>query len=165
MAALNSTLYTKQTQTGSGKLPLPVGPLCAGALVAQRALIAVPATGAGTALNDTLGLFVVPKGAIMHSFKLSTDQLDSNGSPALTIDVGVSGGAADIISAWAGASGASSVALSPDTISVPLAAVKTVGYQFLADTPIFATIHAAAGTKKAGNLYAEIVYEMGGVAS
>lgn len=163
MATLNSTLYAAQTQTGEGKAPIPSGPLCAGALVAQRCVIAVPATGNGTALNDTLGLFVVPKGAIIHSFDLMADQLDSGGSPLLTLDAGWTGAAQALIAAWAGASGATSAAVSPNAIKLPLSATDTIGYQFLADTPIFVTVHAAAATKKAGNLAATIVYEMGGL--
>lgn len=163
MAALNSTLYAGQTQTAEGKLPIPTGGSFAGSLVGQRCVIAVPATGNGTALNDTLGLFVVPRGAIIHSFDLKADQLDSGGSPSLTLDAGWAGTPQALVAAWAGASGATSAAVSPNSISVPLSATDTIGYQFTADTPIFVTVHAAAATKKAGNLAAAIVYEIGGL--
>lgn len=158
MAALNSTTYTNQ---GNGRAPIPVGPLTKGALVCQQVVIAVPNTGAGTALNDTLGLFRVPKGAIPRSFTLKTDRLDTNGSPLLTIDVGWAGFTTNILSAWAGAA----TALVTGQPNVAVAASAFYGVQFAADTDIFATIHAAAATKAAGNLVATIEYEMGGLAS
>ena len=156
MAALNSTLYTKQS-AGSTSL-LSHG--FAGNVKAVQAVIAVPNTGAGTALNDTLGLFVLPKGATPHSFSVETDQLDSNGSPTLTIDVGVAGSTQSIVAAWAGASTAVT-AVSPNTVKAKTA---WIGVQLTADTPIFATVHAAAATKAAGNLVATCYYTVDGMA-
>lgn len=158
MATLNSTLYTKQT---GGQSPVLSHGL-SGNLKAVQAVIAVPATGAGTALNDTLGLFVLPKGATPHLFSLDADQLDSNGSPTLTIDVGVTGSAQSIVAAWAGASGAVTGAVSPNRVTAKTA---WIGLQLTADTPIFATVHAAAATKAAGNLIATCYYTVDGVAS
>lgn len=152
MAALNSSLYTDQV---SGLKPLPVGPLAAGALVGVHASIAVPSSGAGTALGDTLGFFIAPKGAILKEFVLDFDQLDSNATPLLTFDVGDAALATRIMSAGV----AGKVAGSLRQLA------SAIGYQFLADTPIFATVHAAAASKAAGNLAASFIYSMGGLAS
>lgn len=151
MAALNSSLYTKQA---AGRSPVPSGPLAAGAGIHQQATVAIPATGAGTALNDTVGLFYVPKGAILVGFTLDSDDLDTGG-PTITWDVGDSGSATRILSA--------------STVSqaggAARALITALGYQFTADTAIFATVHAAATTKAAGNISASISYVMGGLAS
>lgn len=152
MAALNSALYTSQA---AGKTQLLTGSLAKGALVGVHATIAVPSTGAGTALNDTLGLFYVPRGAILKEFILDFDQLDSNASPLLTFDVGDAALATRIMSAGVAGKVAGSLRQLPSAL----------GYQFLADTAIFLTIHAAAGTKAAGNLAASMKYSIGGTAS
>lgn len=152
MAALNSTTYTKQA---NGSKPIPGYPQAAGVVFAQQVTIAVPSTGAGTALNDTLGLFYVPKGAVIVDFRLDVDDLDSNGSPTLTYDVGDSGSAVRIMSA----SVAGQAAGRQNCLNAAL------GYQFTADTAVFATVHAAAATKAAGNLTATIEYTMPGQAT
>lgn len=154
MAALNAANY-------SADYNIPVGSLTKGSMVLRQAVIAIPATGAGTALNDTLGAFTVPKGAILRSLILRADRLDTNGSPLLTIDLGDASDAQKYVAAWAGASGVVT-AVSPNTVSMKIA---NYGAQFLADTPIFATIHAAAATKAAGTLVITVEYEMGGLAS
>lgn len=157
MAALNSTQYASQPN-------IPAGPLAKGALVAQTAVIAVPSSGAGTALNDTLGFFTAPRGATLRSLNLIADQLDSGGNSAsLTIDVGYAGAAQAFIAAWAGASGA----VTPKTTTPNVMALdpSLIGFQFTADTPLFATIHAAANTKAAGNLALRAEYTMDGLPS
>lgn len=152
MASLNSTTYTNQA---ASKSPIPGGPAASGALVVQQVTIAVPNTGAGTALNDTVGLFYVPKGAILRDFRFESDDLDSNGSPTITWDVGDSGSASRIIA----------ISTISQAGGRDYAARTALGYQFTADTAIFATVHAAGATKAAGNIIATIEYDMGGVAS
>lgn len=159
MAALNSSIYTNQT-SGSSRVPIPTGGSFAGSLVTQQCTIAVPSSGNGTALNDTLGLFVLPARAILRSFSLKTDRLDSNGSPTLTLDVGYTGTPQAFVAAWAGAATAL-VAGAPNSVEATSAAY---GYQPTVDTPIFATVHAAGSTKGAGNLVATMNYELGGTA-
>lgn len=154
MAALNAANY-------GADYNIPVGPMAKGATVTRQVVIAVPATGAGTALNDTLGLFRVPKGAIIRNLFVKTDRLDTNGSPLLTIDVGDASDAQKYVAAWAGASGVVT-GVSPNTVA---AKISQYGVQLTADTDIFATIHAAAATKAAGTLVATVEYEMGGLAS
>lgn len=160
MAALNSTIYTNQT-SGSARSPIPLGGSFAGSLIVQQVTIAVPNTGAGTALNDTLGLFVLPRGAILRGFNLKTDRLDTNGSPLLTLDAGYLGTTQAFVAAWAGAATAL-IAGAPNAVEM---ATAGFGYQPTADTPIFVTVHAAAATKAAGNLVATMSYELGGLAS
>lgn len=152
MAALNSTLFTNQA---SGRSRIPSGSLNKGSNATQQVVIAVPVSGTGTNLNDTIGFFQVPKGAILRSFVLDFDQLDSNAAPLLTFDVGDAALATRIMSAAVAGKVAGALRALPSAL----------GYQFLADTPVFATIHAAAATKVAGNLAATISYEMGGLPS
>lgn len=156
MAALNSTLYTGQV---AGKLPKP-GPGIAMRREVQ-AIVAIPATGTGTALNDTIGLFVLPKNARLLGFRLQTDRLDTNGSPLLTLDVGYTASTQAWVAAWAGAS-AAVTALSPNSVTPVIGAL---GYQPTVDTPIFVTVHAAAATKAAGTLVANMTFDFPGVAS
>lgn len=157
MAALNSTLYAGQV---AGTIGIPAGVMAKGTPVFQQCVIAVPNTGAGTALNDTLGLFVIPRGATLRAFTLQTDRLDTGG-PTLTIDAGYAGSTQALGAAWAGAA----TALVQGQPNVMRAPTTALGVQFTADTPIFATVHAAATTKAAGNLVANVEYTMDGLAS
>ena len=152
MATLNSTTYTNQA---AGKTNIPAGPTAAGAVVVQQVSISVPSTGAGTAANDTLGLFYVPKGATLRDFRLDSDDLDANGSPTIVLDVGDSGSATRIISG----------SVIAKTGGRDYAARSAYGYQFTADTGIFVTVNTAGSTKAAGTLVATIEYTMEGSAS
>lgn len=155
MATLNAANYATTNNA-------PVGALCKGAEVVNYAVIAVPASGAGTALNDTLGFLTIPRGAILTGLDLAADQLETSGSPTLTIDLGYAGSTQAFAAAWAGTSAAVTAAVSPNKITL---AAGLIGFQFTADTQIFATIHAAATTKKAGNLALVVRYSMGGLPS
>lgn len=158
MAQLASSLYTSQS---GGKTAKPSHGLANNAKVLQ-ASVAIPATGTGTALNDTIALCRLPKGAIPRSISLKTSQLDSNGSPLLTIDLGTPASAQLFVAAWAGASGAAGAAVSPNTVD---AANAQLGVQLTVDTDIIATIHAAAATKAAGTMVCTVFYDVEGLAS
>lgn len=160
MAALNSALFTAQA---SGAAAIQSGALSKGASVTVRATVAVPASGAGTALNDTLGMFYLPKGATPQKMVLEAEQLDSNAAPSVTIDVGSVAASQAYIAAWAGAGNVTtSAAVGPAKV-VPLP--QKMGIQLTVDTPIIATIHAAAATKAAGNLSLVCDYTMDGLSS
>lgn len=97
-----------------------------GYVMAQTATFAV--TAAQTAINTVLGSIYVPNNAIIHDVILSATDMDTNGSPVMSIDVGDAAGPA-----------------TPDDD------------RFIADhlTGVTTTYHAAAGS---GNLLDDKVY-------
>lgn len=117
--------------------------------------IALPNT---LALNDTAQFFYMPKGAVIQSASLrASTPLDTNGAPTLTLDVGDATTAARIFSQ----SLAGSAASGSDQVPV----FSCLGFQFTADTLIFATVHAAGATKAAGTLRLRIDFTIEGLAS
>lgn len=71
----------------TGKLPTKIA---AGAeLVPLNYEIDVPASGDGTNLNDTLEMGVLPAGHVPVDAIYSSDDLDTNGAPALALSFGV----------------------------------------------------------------------------
>lgn len=157
MAQLASTLYTSQS---TGKTAKPSHGLANNLKVLQSS-VAIPVTGTGTALNDTIALARLPKGAVLRSMTLKTSQLESGG-PTLTIDLGTPASAQLYVAAWAGASGAAGTAVSPNVVDC---AIGQLGVQLTADTDIIATIHAAATTKVAGTMVLTVLYDVEGLAS
>lgn len=152
MAALNAPAFTS--------VNIPVGSLAKGATISQRATVAIPASGAGTALNDTIGFLILPRGATLIDMDFEVEQLETGG-PTLTLDLGYAGATQQFAAAYAGANAATSAAVGANKFK-PL---PSTFVQFTADTPIFATIHAAATTKKAGNMSVLVQYTMDGLAS
>lgn len=160
MANLNSAA------AGTPGAIYPVGALSKGALVCQRATVAVPNTGTGTNLNDTITFFTLPRGATPQEIVLESDQLDSNGAPTLTLDLGSAATPQAYVAAWAGASVAvASNAVGPDRIIVRPGNLAALGAPLAADTTLIVTIHAAAATKAAGNLSLRVNYTIDGLAS
>lgn len=157
MAALNSTLYTGQT---GGTVATP-GVGLANQVKTVQAVVVIPVTGTGTNLNDTIGLFILPKNATLKGFSIRTDRLDTDAAPTLTIDAGYTGTTQAFVAAWAGAKNVIT-AVSPNEVT---AVIGAYGYTPTVDTPIFATVRAAGTTKAAGTLVATMIYEMAGVAS
>lgn len=92
---------------------------------------------AALALNDTIQMFDLPKNARVMGGYLKSDDLDTNGSPAITLDVGIAGNAQLF---WA----ASTVAQAGGTDTT----MATTGrdYYVTAKTPVFVTVHAAPAT-------------------
>lgn len=152
MANLNSSLVT-------GTPNYPSGALCKGALVAQRATVALGTSGTGTNLNDTITMLTLPRGATPVEMYLEADQLDSNGAPTLTLDLGTAASPQAYLAAYAGASAASSAAGLVNVGRVNPGALA----QVTVDTTLIVTIHAAAATKKAGNLSVLVTYTIDGL--
>lgn len=50
---------------------------------------------AALVVNDTIGLVTVPAGHVVTDLVLAADDLDSHGTPEITLDVGIKGGDTD----------------------------------------------------------------------
>ncbi|MEO8926362.1 MAG: hypothetical protein ABI306_04285 [Caulobacteraceae bacterium] len=147
MTVYNSTLYAQNQPAGTGHGFNQI-------TQHLHALVSVPST---LAANDTLNFGYLPTGAIVVSMVLkAATQLDSNGSPTLTFDMGVVGtlqlfkAAISTVGRAAGAS--------VDT-GVTLAAA---GYLYKNTTgvkqAIIGTVHAGAATAVAGTLELDMEY-------
>ena len=87
-------LYILPASEQSGPVPIAY-PDCAGDVVVNRYeidLAALPLTGKTLALNDVLDVGIIPATAQVVDVVIDSDDLDTNGSPALTFDVGVLSG-------------------------------------------------------------------------
>lgn len=77
-----------QSDFAKGNKPTPY-PSQAGVVVAQRFYMTVPANAA---LNDILELGILPAGCRPVDATLDADDLDTNGSPLIALDVGIMSG-------------------------------------------------------------------------
>lgn len=111
------------------------------AKVYGQAAMAIVAADLVTA--NTVQLFTVPKGFTVMSLYAIASDMDSNGSPTVTISLGDSGSAARLLSA-------STIGQAGTATSTLVAA--TIGYKFTADTQIMATFATGAATAVAGTL-------------
>lgn len=99
--------------------------------------------------NDDIGLFYVPAGAVILGCTVSGTDMDSNGTPALAIDIGDSGDEDRLIAAaTVGQAG---------TLSAALARTGHL-YKYSTRTQIRAYIQTAAATAVAGTLNVSITY-------
>ncbi|MHB8529733.1 MAG: hypothetical protein ACYC8V_09520 [Caulobacteraceae bacterium] len=110
---------------------------------------------AAPALNDVVNFFNIPANAIVSECILkAATQLDSNGTPTLTYDVGVTG-TAQLFKAAVTTVGRVSGASADDTIA-------GAGYLYKnttgADQMVIVTAHAAAATGVAGTLELALGY-------
>ena len=144
MATTYSTAaYAANTPSGTGH----------GIHKTNTSLHTTSGTIATWALNDVINIGWLPAGAVVQGVVLKTaSQLDSNGSPTLTFDVGVTGSAAlfkAAISTVGRAAGASADA----TITAAGLLYKTA-----ARALVTVTVHAAAATAVAGSLEVAVDY-------
>jgi hypothetical protein len=107
------------------------------------------------AINDTINVGYLPRGAVVVSATLkAASQLDSNGSPALTLDLGVVGtlqlwkAAITTVGRTAGASADTTMA------AAGVLYKNTSG----ANQLVVVTVHAAAATAVAGTLEVDLEY-------
>lgn len=99
--------------------------------------------------NDDVGLFYVPKGAVIVAAGIAATDMDTNGSPALAIDVGDSGDEDRIFAAsTVGQAGTASFAMARTAFL----------YKYTSETQIRAYIQTASGTGAAGTLYVWVQY-------
>jgi hypothetical protein len=101
------------------------------------------------ALNDTLTGPSIPAGAYLVDVLLMSTDIDSNGSPTVTLDVGISGAATKFIAAsTVGQTGG----------IAHMGGTTGLGYTPAADTPVIVTVSAAGATKVAGTITLAILY-------
>jgi hypothetical protein len=135
-----------------GNVPLAHHGLGGGTKVAF-ATIAVPSTIATT---DALSFFDLPAGARVVLAVLEADDLDSNGTPTITINVGDAGSATRYFSA--------STVAQAGTLSTAMATAGA-GYSNTAKTRVTGVLQANPATGVAGNIYLTMFYVIEGVAS
>lgn len=116
----------------------------------------VPATGDGTALNDTIEMGPLPGGHVPVDFLLAADDLDSNGAPAITLALGILNAAKTDLSTAAVDGGAlwlaaNTLAQSGGVARPTTKAIFDVQPTEL-DRNIAVKVTAAAATKQAGKL-------------
>lgn len=99
--------------------------------------------------NDEVGLFYLPKGAVVISATIGATDMDTNGTPALAIDVGDDSDEDRIFAA--------STVGQAGTWSGAMARTATL-YKYTADTLIKAYVQTAAATGAAGTLYVSVTY-------
>ena len=128
-------------------------------LKVMSATVAVPSTLATT---DVISFFTMPKNAKLSSFKIGSDQLDSNGAPTLALNVGDALLATRLFSAVAAGRTAGGSFVNETTAGAQYAGV---GYQFPADTLIVASPTTASATGAAGNVTLYVFYTLEGGAS
>jgi hypothetical protein len=109
------------------------------------------------AINDTISFGYLPRNAVVVSVVLkAASQLDSNGTPTLTLDLGVTG-TPQLFKAAISTVGRVSGA-SVDTGNTLAAAGYLYKNQTAAKQTILCTVHAAAATPVAGTLEADVEY-------
>lgn len=99
--------------------------------------------------NDEVGLFYLPKGAVIVSATIAGTDMDTGGSPALAIDVGDASDEDRIFAA--------STVGQAGTLSTAMARTAFL-YKYTSDTLIKAFIQTAAATAAAGTLYVTVTY-------
>jgi hypothetical protein len=105
---------------------------------------------ADLATGNTVTLFRVPKGFTVTGFRVDATDMDTNGTPTITLSVGDAGSAGRFVAA-------STIAQAGGTVSGNIA---TTGgtlspgffYKFPADTDILATFPAGSATAAAGTI-------------
>lgn len=145
-----TTYSSDQFPTGANA---PIG--AHGEFKAQNHLHAITALPAAAALNDTINVGYVPPNAVVTGVTTKAQsQLDSNGAPALTLDLGIVG-TLQLFQAAISTVGRAAGATADNTCAGAGRLYKnTTGAKVL----IVGTIHAASATGVAGNLEHVIDY-------
>ena len=99
--------------------------------------------------NDDVGLFYVPAGAVILAAGLGATDMDSNGAPTLSIDVGDASVESRIFAA--------STVGQAGTVSFAMARTAIL-YQYTTRTQIRAYINTTSATPVAGTLYFWLKY-------
>ncbi len=142
------------TYSAANYLTAPVfahGP--AGNVKVERAAVSCTAA---PSTSDTINFFYLPAGARVHLAILESTDMDTNGSPSLTINVGDSGDADRLFAA--------STVAQAGTLST---AIATTGgdASYSAKTLITCTAANNAATGAAGTLTLTVFYSVEGAAS
>lgn len=124
------------------------GPLKAGAVIHATATVTCTAAPATT---DTLQFFYLPAGATVLYAILEASDMDTNGTPTLTLNIGDSGSAARYFSAsTVGQAGTTAVST----------AASGINYLNTAKTLVTGTAANNAATGAAGTVTLTILYRM-----
>jgi len=102
------------------------------------------------ALNRTVTLFRVPAGFVVCDLKVTTTDMDSNGTPLLTFKLGDSGDDDRLLAA-------STIAQTGTNAYASLVATTGLLYQYTTETEIQFTCSAAAATAVAGTLTVALI--------
>lgn len=150
MANYDATIYTKQAAGQSVTAAQGLKDTCK---IAQ----ATVAVDTSLAAADLLRFFYLPKGATIRAAILQSTDIDTNGAPAVLIDVGDAGSATRIFSG----SGVGKAGTSDTQIGV----TTGVGYQFTDKTLVYGTINTAGATKASGTVSLTVFYTLDGLPS
>ena len=145
MAAYSSPLYAQNqpANTGHGFNTSSVH---------MHATVTVPAT---LALNDTINFGYLPANAVVVAVILKAPtQLDSNGAPALTLSLGVTGTAALFKSAVTTVGRAAGASADATNAAAGVLFKNGAG----AKTAVIGTVSAAAATPVAGTLECDVEF-------
>jgi len=136
-----ATYYTDKSQSYSARK----GPGAPGAIVTDYTIVAIT-TGMLDNANDEVGLFWVPKDAVILDVKIRVTDMDS--STGLLFDLGDDVDEDRLIAAFSGQAAAEFNTLT----------VNGFLYKYTADTRIKLYVNTAATTGVAGTVYASITY-------
>jgi hypothetical protein len=135
---------TNMTNVLTGTLPvvksMPQG------LITQ---ICTAAVTTALAAADTLTGPSIPGGAYLWDIILDTTDLDSNGSPTITLSVGIAGTLTKFINA-------STIGQTGGSVHMNVAGA--LGYSPTDDTPVIVSVTAAGTTKVAGTVKIGVTY-------
>lgn len=115
----------------------------------RKATFAHPTSGNGSAAADVIQMIPVAKGTTVLNVFLTAEDIDSNGSPAITLDVGDGGDPDRFID---GSTVGQAGGIAQIGSGVAAAAIDGFPYTYTADDTIDVTVATAAATKAAGNI-------------
>lgn len=134
----------------SDRATAPIAPSPAhGQAATIQVLYCSVALTAALTTADTLAFFTLPANARVHAATLKCTDIDTNGSPAVTISVGDAGSATRYFS--------SSVVGQAGTVDIAIAATGRL-FKTTAKTPIVGSVGVSAATGVAGTLELAIHY-------
>ena len=139
-----ATYYTDKSRTFGPR----VGPGGHRGLCVAEAIVEMTTAMIDNA-NDEVGLFRLPKGAVVVGATIAATDMDTNGTPALAIDVGDDADEDRFFAA--------STVGQAGTLSTAMARTGFL-YKYTSDTLVKAYIQTAAATGAAGTLYVALRY-------
>jgi hypothetical protein len=145
MATYSSSAYTNNAPAKSYGV--------AGSVLVMTATVSCTAA---PSTSDTLNFFTMPKNSRVHFAVLKADDMDTNVSPTITLNIGDSGSASRLFAA--------STVAQAGTLSTAIAAGGEE-YQYAADTVITGTAANNAATGAAGTVTLTVFYTLEGGAS
>lgn len=116
--------------------------------VGVQSITAYAALSSAPAAGDKIHMFYLPKDAVVLEVYLDSDDLDTNASPTITLDVGTSSSANAFIAASTVAQGGGIDTLDP----------QKRGALMSADTEVIVTVNAGPATGAAGDVALTCIY-------